>query len=288
MAISVRKFMSIERQHVCTLVLYYVGYTKVRNLAFRLRGETLTRFVTFHDIPASVAGHFRRNILWLRKNANVISLDDYFAKRLSPKKVNVVLTFDDGYKSWVSTAVPLLKQLRMPATFFVSSGLLDLSPEEEADFIRNKLRTNLKTTGALKRDDVQRIVEHGFTVGGHTSNHVNLSEMRDKMEIRREILTDKQNLESASRRAINYFAYPFGEYCNPVADLTVILREVGYKGAVTLVPGFNRNGANCYCLRREITGLPMSLGVFKARVFGAYDGVNSVRKLLGLTSYQML
>lgn len=277
--------MIIRKQDLSVLTLYYLGYSRIRNLVFRMQDKPVTRFLTFHDLPAAVAGDFRKNLFYLRNTTNVVSLDDYFAGRLSPKKINAVITFDDGYKSWMSTAVPLLKELCMPATFFVSSGFLDLPAEEEANFIRNRLRTNLKTTGALKLDDLKRIVEQGFTVGGHTSNHVNLAEMRDRGEIRREILMDKQNLEAATCTAIKYFAYPFGGFCNPFVDLTAVLKEVGYEGAVTLIPGFNQNGANRYCLCREITGLPMALCVFKARVFGAYDGVNSVRKLFGFTSY---
>ena len=277
--------MIIRKQDLSVLTFYYLGYSKIRNMVFRLRGEPLTKFVTFHDILDAEKEDFRRKLLYLWKTTNVVSIDDCFAGRLSSKKINVVITFDDGYKSWMSTAVPLLKELRMPATFFVSSGFLDLSPEEEANFIRYKLRTNLNTTGALKRDDLLRIAEQGFTVGGHTSNHVNLAEMRDRLEIRREILIDKQNLEAATGTAIKYFAYPFGGFCNPFVDLTAVLKEVGYEGAVTLIPGFNQNGANRYCLCREITGLPMALCVFKARVFGAYDGVNSARKLFGFTSY---
>ena len=168
----------------------------------------------------------------------------------------------------------------------MSSGFLDLSPKEEAHFIRARLRIHTKTTGALKRSDLRWLIEQGFTVGGHTANHVNLAELRDTSEIRREILKDKQNLEAATRTEIKYFAYPFGEFSNPVVDLTAVLKEAGYEGAVTLIPGFNQNGADRYCLRREITGLPMPLGVFKARVFGAYDGVNAARRLFGLTSYQ--
>src|SRR5689334_489104 len=102
--------MSIRKQDVCPLVLYYLGYSMLRNLGFRLRREAMTRFVTFHDIPAAAVEDFRRKILYLKSSTNVVSLDDYFAGRLSQSRINVVVTFDDGYKSWASTAVPILKE----------------------------------------------------------------------------------------------------------------------------------------------------------------------------------
>ena len=246
----------------------------------------MTRIVTFHDIPDEGAGDFRRNLLWLKKAANVVSLNDFASGRLSAKRINVVITFDDGYRSWMSRAVPLLKELSMPATFFVASGFLDLCPVEAARFVQYRLRRNSETTGVLRRQDLQGIVEDGFTVGGHTCNHVNLAQTRDREEIRREVVIDKQVLEKITRREIKYFAYPFGECCNPSTDILTLLKEVGYKAAVTLIPGFNRNGANRYMLFREITGLPMPVCVFRARVLGAYDGVNVLRRGLGLTCYE--
>ena len=278
--------MSHSRQNASTLLLHYLGYSMVRNLLFRLRGEPLTRFVTFHDVADAEAANFKNKLKCLAKTTNVVSIDDYFAGRLSPRKINVVITFDDGYKSWISTASPLLRELNMPATFFVTSGFLDLSSAEEANFIRQNLRANLDTTGALNSEDLRKLVEQGFTVGGHTVNHVNLSKLRAMAEIRREVILDKQKLESIAHSSIKYFAYPFGEYHNPNTNLVSLLKEVGYEGAVTLIPGFNRNGVNPYRLFRELTGVPMSSPVFKARVFGAYDGINSVRRLFGLKYYQ--
>ena len=36
----------------------------------------------------------------------------------------VYLTFDDGYPSWVNNVLPILNEREIPATFFVSSGLI--------------------------------------------------------------------------------------------------------------------------------------------------------------------
>jgi peptidoglycan/xylan/chitin deacetylase (PgdA/CDA1 family) len=59
-----------------------------------------------------------------------VSLDDFFSGRLSAEKINVVITFDDGYKSWVTNVLPALKELELPATFFVSSGFVGLTKED--------------------------------------------------------------------------------------------------------------------------------------------------------------
>jgi peptidoglycan/xylan/chitin deacetylase (PgdA/CDA1 family) len=254
-------------------------------MLFRFQSKPVARFVTFHDIPDEADANFRATLRFLKQNTNVISLDEFFAGRLSRKKINTVITFDDGYKSWIYSALPALKQLGLPATFFVSSGFLSLSGDDEAQFIRSKLKTSRKTSGGLSETDLREIANKNFTIGGHTCNHLNLAEIRDMAELKREIFPDKLRLESIIGKEINYFAYPFGAHCNPNNDLVGLLKEAGYKGALTTAPGFNTSGSNRHLLCRELTGVPISLCVFKARVQGSYDGVtllrNRARKHLG-------
>jgi peptidoglycan/xylan/chitin deacetylase (PgdA/CDA1 family) len=53
----------------------------------------------------------------LKSNTNVINIHDFFDNQLSADKINTVITFDDGYKGWVTNALPLLKRLDLPAPF---------------------------------------------------------------------------------------------------------------------------------------------------------------------------
>jgi peptidoglycan/xylan/chitin deacetylase (PgdA/CDA1 family) len=269
--------MLVRKQDLCLLLLYYLGFSGMRNALFRFQSKPIARFVTFHDIPNEADANFRATLRFLKQNTNVISLDEFFAGKLSCKMINTVITFDDGYKSWVSNALPALKQFGLPSTFFVSSGFLGLSGDDEAKFIRSKLKTSRKTSGGLSETDVRVIADENFTIGGHTCNHLNLAEIRDMAELKREIFADKQRLESIIRKEIQYFAYPFGAHCNPNNDVVELLKEAGYKGALTTVSGFNTVGSNRYLLCRELTGVPMPLCVFKARVQGSYDGITFLR-----------
>tara|TARA_X000000950_G_C13915800_1_gene660947 strand:- start:108 stop:1067 length:960 start_codon:yes stop_codon:yes gene_type:complete len=70
---------------------------------------------------------FENQIKFLKKEFNIISLDDYFLNQnLEDKKVNVAITFDDGYKNNFKYAFPILKQYNVPAHFFVT-GLNNLN-----------------------------------------------------------------------------------------------------------------------------------------------------------------
>ena len=263
------------------LCFYYLGYSRIRNLGCRLQRKRISRFVAFHDILPETLGRFEANLYFLKQSTNVVSLDDFFSGRLSHEKINVVITFDDGYKSWISHALPVLKQLELPATFFVSSGFVGLSKEKETEFVRSKLflmRSPERITGSLNFEDVKMIVEEGFTVGGHTVNHCNLAELRDSAQVRYEIAEDKMRLESITGRKIEYFAYPFGAHHNPEIDISEILMESGYRGAVTTISGFNSSGSNPYLLHRELTSTSTVGRVFRSRVYGNHDFVRFLKQ----------
>lgn len=272
----------IHRQDISVLLLYYLGYSRIRNLVFRLQRKAFARFVIFHELPAEALGRFEDNLHFLKRSTNVVSLDDFFSGGLSSEKINTVITFDDGFKSWVTDAIPVLKKLKLPATFFVSSAFVGLSKEDEAEFIRSRLMltqtSHRRATGGLSLEDVRRIVEEGFTIGGHTLNHSNLAELQNSVQLRYEITEDKLRLEKITGTKIKYFSYPFGAYHNPQIDITKMLRESGYRGAVTTVPGFNSVRSNPYLLHRDITSALMAGPVFRARVYGNYDAVRFLKQ----------
>lgn len=258
------------------MFFYYLGFSRIRNLRFRLLHKPVTRFVLFHDILPGMIGRFEAHLHFLKRNTNVVSLDDFFSGFLSTDKINVVITFDDGYKSWIFNAIPILKKLELHATFFVSSGFVGLSKDDETGFLRSKMILTSpppETTGSLSFEDVQRIANEGFSVGGHTINHCILAKLRDSVQLRFEIVEDKMRLERITGKKVEYFAYPSGAYHNPEINLSKILSESGYKGAVTTTPGFNDNGSDPYLLHRELTYAAMPERVFQARVYGNYDAV---------------
>jgi peptidoglycan/xylan/chitin deacetylase (PgdA/CDA1 family) len=264
----------IHRQDLSLLLFYYLGYSRIRNLFLRLRRKPVVRFVTFHDLPPEASGRFRANLDFLKRRTNVVSLDDYFSGKLSSERINVAITFDDGYKGWVTNAMPVLRELKLPATFFISSGFVGLSKEDEAEFIRSKLFGKLlprRLTGSLSLDDVRRIAGEGFGVGGHTVSHCNLAELCDYSQLKCEIAEDRGRLERITGRKVEYFAYPSGLYQNPEIELAEVLRASGYKGAVTTVPGFNSIGSNPYLLHRDLTRATMPGPIFRAIVYGNYD-----------------
>lgn len=63
---------------------------------------------------------FEEEIKLLSQFANIISLDDYVNDRIEPYKLNVAITFDDGFLNNYQLAKPVLEKHKAPATFFIT------------------------------------------------------------------------------------------------------------------------------------------------------------------------
>lgn len=271
---------SLRRQDLLCLSLYYLGFSRMRNFAFRFCRIPIARILAFHDVPDHLVANFRRKIEVLKKQANVVSLDDIFAGKMLWRKINVAITFDDGYRGWLDNVSPVLRDLGVTATFFISSGFVGLRDDKEADFVASKLRNSQRTTGGLRAEELRKLAEEGFAIGGHTSNHVNLEEFRDIRDVRSEILEDKKELERITGTKVEFFAYPFGLYRNTHIDLVHVLQESGYRGAVTLVPGFVNASTNSYYGCRDLVRASTPMSVFKASFLGNQDGAEFLRRIL--------
>jgi D-aspartate ligase len=75
------------------------------------------------------AGVFRDQILFIKKNFTILSEDDLLKHvenrvKLPSDKNYAMITFDDGYSDNYHVALPILKELNVPAIFFVPTKIL--------------------------------------------------------------------------------------------------------------------------------------------------------------------
>jgi peptidoglycan/xylan/chitin deacetylase (PgdA/CDA1 family) len=63
---------------------------------------------------------FIRHIRFLKKHAEIISLEDFFEGRFIEGRPNFAITLDDGYRNNYLFAKPVLEEARVPATFFIT------------------------------------------------------------------------------------------------------------------------------------------------------------------------
>jgi peptidoglycan/xylan/chitin deacetylase (PgdA/CDA1 family) len=79
------------------------------------------------SLPGISARNFAAQMKWLHENCDTIGPDALIERTRDPRHARpaVLVTFDDGYRSYYDLAYPVLKQYGIPAVNFVVSGLID-------------------------------------------------------------------------------------------------------------------------------------------------------------------
>jgi len=83
--------------------------------------EAPARILMFHGTPRAGAAALERQLRYLARRFDVVRLEDIAGARPGA----VALTFDDGLRSNVEVAYPILRRLGLTATFFVCPALVD-------------------------------------------------------------------------------------------------------------------------------------------------------------------
>jgi peptidoglycan/xylan/chitin deacetylase (PgdA/CDA1 family) len=133
------------------------------------------------------------------------------AAPLPPKPI--VLSFDDGYLSDYTVALPTLRRHRW-------AGVLDL-------VVRNVAQ------GDIEPWQVRRLIAAGWEIDAHTISHVDLTTL-DSARLREEVAGSRAALRRMFGRPVEFFCYPLGHYDGRVVSA---LKAAGFRGATTENPG---------------------------------------------------
>lgn len=79
----------------------------------------------YHGTPRRDAARLARQLRAVAFFFHVVPLAELAVPRRRPGRRRVALTFDDGLRSNVTVAYPILRSLGLPATFFVCPGLVE-------------------------------------------------------------------------------------------------------------------------------------------------------------------
>ncbi|MBB1072953.1 polysaccharide deacetylase family protein [Rhodoferax sp. 4810] len=160
----------------------------------------------------------------------VLSLDQARAGlsgRLVLPRHAVVLTFDDGYESFYTTAAPRLLAYGWNATVYVISGWLGQRMHWHPP---QPLRAEPEL---LSTEQIRELHQLGFTIGSHTHHHRHLAELPPH-EQRSELADSKAALEDLIGAAVTHLCYPFGSFNATTLELAA---AVGYRTATTCLRG---------------------------------------------------
>jgi len=232
----------------------------------------LVRVIAFHDVADAM--WFEEVVTMLTTHYNVITPAQFERSEFDHQKINVLLTFDDGYQSWIDNCLPILETYKLKGLFFINSGLLDIAENADtADFIQKRLYISPKEP--LTWTGTQELIVKGHSLGGHTVTHPHVA-LLEEMEIRTEVVDDKQRIESMLGITLSHFAYPFGRKQDFSAKTIELVKEAGYTyqySAITGFAGIQKQGI----LPRTLVEKDQQIRLLRRWIDGAYDVVELLK-----------
>jgi peptidoglycan/xylan/chitin deacetylase (PgdA/CDA1 family) len=154
------------------------------------------------------------------------------------------ITFDDGYKDNFELAAESLSKHGLPATFFVATEFIDSDHIPWWD----------KDKGIQSRwmtwQDVKALSDAGFSIGGHTQNHIDLGTVSLE-EAKKEILGCFDTLRDKLGIDCNEFAYPYGGKKNIRPASLEIIRDSKFESCFSAYGGKVNPADDQYALRRQ-------------------------------------
>lgn len=158
------------------------------------------------------------------------------------------ITFDDGYLDNFEVAAPILRELQLPATFFVSTGFIG---SNHVPFWDKDLPFQ---PGWMNWDQVRQLAADGFDIGAHTHTHLNMG-VEPTEKVAAELALCRQTLERELGRQTDLFVYPFGGRQNIRDETLALVQKAGFRCSASCYGGINSSGSDPYRLNR----IPISI-----------------------------
>ena len=154
-----------------------------------------------------------------------------------------VLTVDDGYRSFLTGAMPLLRRFGYPATLFVSTG-------------------SVGRGGYLSWDELKSLSREGIEIGSHSASHMYLVERISGEttsqwleRVRSDLLAAQDIFRKELGRSPRLFSYPYGEYSPEIVNL---VESLGFSGAAGQHSGVVSGAGELFALPRFPMGGPFA------------------------------
>jgi peptidoglycan/xylan/chitin deacetylase (PgdA/CDA1 family) len=165
------------------------------------------------------------------------------------------LSFDDGTEDMHSVLLPILRDYEIPATVYVTTGLIGRP---------NPWMAKGSDARMMTENELRALAAAGVELGAHTVTHPDVSAL-DREDCLREMVESREALERLTGTQVRTFAYP---YCKYSRESILAARQAGFTAAVTC---WGRGNWAPFELRRAaITGKD-GVPTFLLKLFDAYQ-----------------
>jgi peptidoglycan/xylan/chitin deacetylase (PgdA/CDA1 family) len=145
-----------------------------------------------------------------------------------PKGKPIVVSFDNGYQSQLTQALPVLRRLGWVGVENIQ--LTGLPPSQ----------------GGLSRAQIAQLVSEGWELDTQGISHADLIAL-GAGALHEQVALAREEVQRRYRVPVNWFCYPSGHYN---AAVIAAVKAAGYVGSTTVIPGWATHGEDPYRLPR--------------------------------------
>ena len=240
--------MSLLNKEMKTLAI--LGYHKIGNSP--IDGWNTWNYVSEND--------FQNQLEYLQNNHwDVISADVFLNAIENPDSLtqkSALITFDDGYRSNLFTALPILKKFSYPAIVFVPTAFVGNYNSFDADIFYEPKED------ICSWEELRELDRNNISIQSHGISHCHFSQISAETQFE-EILVSKNLIQEKVGKEVFIFSFPYGDNGDDVPGMEKILKEAGYKAAVLYGGGsIEPLSANRFILPRIAMGSDTKLESF--------------------------
>jgi peptidoglycan/xylan/chitin deacetylase (PgdA/CDA1 family) len=167
---------------------------------------------------------FEQQLRWLSANVDVLDAESFKAVmngQLTLQRDAVLITVDDGHRSFFEHAYPLLVAFNIPALLFVCPALIDHA-NSSGEF--------------MGWEDIRQVSLNGITVASHGDQHISLGKLSVE-QAKQEAINAQNRLKQCVNADHSFFAFPFGTRQDFSAPIGAMLLSLGYQFCFSSIHG---------------------------------------------------
>ena len=243
------------------------------------KNENTIRILVYHHVEKKNFKILANQFKILSKNWKFITpkqFENHINKKVLLKGRNLLVTFDDGFKSNFYVEKKILSKFNIKAIFFVPSNFIKLNSHKKSqkfitenilDHIRPK---DFKTLKNMSIQDLKILSKKGHVIGCHTKTHANLGLIKNTSRLKEEIIESSKTLEKSLKINVRHFAFSYGNYKSMNSEsLKVAFKR--YNFVYSCLRGNNFYNHEDSLIKRDTVYLDSSNDLLKIFLSGLID-----------------